>query len=176
MKLTPKMRAALETARKNPLRRVHAPGPGQPKWPAHPATIRALVRHGLIRHVETTNRDGHRTEVWDCTEDGRKALLPPERYLEDRPAFCARSGTPRYRLLPPSKPGALGRWTVDDRDADEETLTDRGYTTDPSRASDQLEVPEVSTRWRVAGEEQRLEAQDRRKLSARVARSLRRAA
>jgi hypothetical protein len=76
-RLSPNMRAALEESRRGPLRRVHDIDHGQPAWPAHPATLRALVNRDLLTTGERKSRKGHRIEEWTITDDGRSALNPP---------------------------------------------------------------------------------------------------
>jgi hypothetical protein len=91
MPLTANMREALQHAAKDPLRRVHKPGPGRPPWPASPSTLRALERRGLLEHTVIRNRHAHKVEVWTATEAGRQALEPPQRRQPvDRPRFIAR--------------------------------------------------------------------------------------
>jgi hypothetical protein len=82
--VTPAMLEALQSARKGPLRRVHDIEHGRPAWPAHPASLRALVRHGLAVSSERLSKAGHRVEEWTITEDGRKALNTPVVVVRER--------------------------------------------------------------------------------------------
>lgn len=93
MTLSPKMRDALTAARRGPLRRTHTPGEGKPAWPAHPSTLAALVRHGLLDRSEGRNRHGYRLDLWTITDAGRAELEPRHRFIEQRPRWMARTGS-----------------------------------------------------------------------------------
>jgi hypothetical protein len=73
--LTRAMRDALRAARSQPLRRVHKPDvPGRPPWPAHPASLAALVRRELVIRGAEVSRKGFRMDVWTITDAGVEAL------------------------------------------------------------------------------------------------------
>lgn len=174
MKLTPSMRAALEQAKRHDgLRRVHNPDtPGKPLWPAHPATIHALVRHGLVDYARTVNAKGHTVDLWRTNEAGDKALRPPERFRDERPLYLA-NGTVRFHTLP------SGRWAVSEEDHDGD------YSTDPSRSVDwddqmgalpQIDPDALKYTWRRQSADRHAGAQDRKALARQLARGIRRAA
>jgi hypothetical protein len=148
VRLTGSMRDALTQAHKTELRRVHDTSlPGRPPWPAHPATLAALERHGLISRTGIRNRKGYCVDIWSCTEAGRLVLFPPPRFREDKPEWLS--------------------WTGSGSD----------WTKDPARRADDGErMPEVSEGWRRRSERARLGAQDRKDVARRLARQARRAA
>jgi hypothetical protein len=123
VKLSVLMRDALNAAACNPLRRTHDTAHGKPPWPAHPATLAALVRHGFLVRTEKRNRRAHRVEEWAITDTGREALNPPPRHRPDRPLYMARCGAIQYRVLP------NGRWAVAGGGSED-------YTTDPRKSID----------------------------------------
>lgn len=85
-RLTPTMRAALEAARKGPLRRTHDHSrEGRPPWPAAHNTLAALLDRGLLEHEVRRNNAGWWMEQWAITDAGREALLPPRRTARDTP-------------------------------------------------------------------------------------------
>lgn len=87
------MRHALEQARRagpTGLRRVHDDKPGRPAWPAHPATLAALVRRGHLEHRRVRNRRTWWVDVWTITDTGREALAPSMRTRPDRPLYLQR--------------------------------------------------------------------------------------
>lgn len=89
-RLTPAMHKALDHARRagpTGLRRVHDNKPGRPEWPAHPATLTALLRRGHIEHRRLKNRNDWPVDQWTITDTGRLALNPPTRPKPDRPRF-----------------------------------------------------------------------------------------
>jgi hypothetical protein len=90
MKLTARMRDALEQARHAPLRRVLKPGPGAPSWPAHPGTLHALERREFLARGEIRNRDGWPVTTWTITDTGRQALEPIERTKTEAPVYLRR--------------------------------------------------------------------------------------
>lgn len=100
MRLSEPMTDALTAAQHAPLRRVHLPGPGSPPWPAAPATLRALIRHGLLEQGTTRNRDGWPVDTWTITEAGRTVLHPPPRERVHRAKFLAHSVTEHGYLQP----------------------------------------------------------------------------
>jgi hypothetical protein len=79
------MRDALLRASREPLRRLHDDHPGAPPWPAPSASLRALVRRGLLEHRERRNRHGRRVEEWTVTDAGLEALHPPAKVKRDTP-------------------------------------------------------------------------------------------
>jgi hypothetical protein len=99
-RLTALMTEALRRARHAPLRRVHAPGPGRPPWPASPATLHALVRHELVAVAVTRNRDGWPVDTWTLTTAGRLVLDPPPRRVAHRAKFLAHSTDEHGHLQP----------------------------------------------------------------------------
>ncbi len=106
--LTKHMRAALENARRGPLRRIHTPGPGRPPWPAHPSTLMALLRQGLVDHEVIKGNDGCWREAWTINDAGREALKPRDTTRRDSPMYLVRCGSTRFKKLP------NGRWAVAD--------------------------------------------------------------
>jgi hypothetical protein len=75
--VTERMREALAAAENAPLRRVHDVAHGQAPWPAHPASIAALVRQGLLEKPRRRiSRNGHPIDEWFITEAGCEALKP----------------------------------------------------------------------------------------------------
>lgn len=78
-RMTALARDALEQIRRQPLRRVHTPGPGKPPWPKHPSTLAALVKRGFVARTEGRNKDAHKADIWTITDEGRTALNPPPR-------------------------------------------------------------------------------------------------
>lgn len=100
----------------------------QARWPANPATLNALVRHGLLARETSHTRRGVKVTIWRITDIGREALNPPEIIRADQPIYMAR-GSVRFRLLPDN------RWAV----ADSENSSD--YTSDPSRSIDTVKHP-----------------------------------
>ena len=122
MKPTDNMLDALHAAasRQEGLRRLHD---DRAHWPAHPATLAALVRHGLLRREQDTTRRGLRVTIWRITDDGVLALNPAPLVQQARPIYLAR-GSIRYRLT------SDNRWAVVD------TTASRDYTSDPRRSID----------------------------------------
>lgn len=118
VKLTTHMRDALHQAQRNPLRRTHTPGPGKPPWPAAAVTLHALVHHGLLIVAELRNRHGWPVTTWTITDAGKAALTTDVKAPRDIPRFLSR----------PS------RNTGD-------------YTTNPTRAIDDLEVVDAPAEW-----------------------------
>lgn len=100
MRLSEPMTEALRQAQHAPLRRVHLPGPGRPPWPAAPATLRALIRHGLVEQGTVRNRDGWPVDTWAITDAGRSALHPPPRQRVQRARFLATTLTQSGYLQP----------------------------------------------------------------------------
>ena len=142
MTLTPRMRAALEAAaRPGGLRRHHKPGPGRPPWPAHPATLRALERRGLIEQEDGVNARCERVQTWRATEQGRELL-----------AELARPVRLRHRPVWISRPS---RGSGD-------------YTTIPSRAIDPLETVDAPEHMIRAARVRHADAQDRRARARRL--------
>jgi len=123
--ITESMRVVLKEAarRQEGLRRLHGDQPGSPPWPAHPSTLAALVRRGLLERASGRTRRGSRIDTWRITEAGRLELNPPAQVMQDRPLYLAR-GSVRYRLLPDN------RWAVD------ESGSSGDYTSDPHRSID----------------------------------------
>lgn len=112
------------------LRRIHKPGPGSAPWPAHPATLSALVVREMLKRYALKHRKGWLIDVWEITELGRTALEPVETIRLQRPVFLARAGgRVRYRKRPD------GRWAIDD------TVRSEDYTTDASRSIDNDRAP-----------------------------------
>jgi hypothetical protein len=147
-RLTKPMRRTLKEAKAQGLRRIHQPTPGQPPWPAHPATLHALTRHGLLEQQRKRNRHGWHVDEWRITDAGKAALKPRERRVADTPVFLARAS----------------KWGGD-------------YTTDPSRRVDELEVIDVELPgWVAAARGRHVGAVDRRGLAWRLARGVRLAA
>lgn len=144
------MRDVLETAVRQELRRVDG------RWPAHASTLAALVRQGLLERSERVSRHGDALTVWTATDAGRDALKPKERVYAERPVF-------------------LGRGSSELPDKDENTdLEAKGYTSDPRRRIDPLEVVgEVSVVWQRRGEVARVGVQERRLAAGRAVRVLR---
>lgn len=94
MKLTANMRAALEaTGRSEGLRRIHT---GDKAWPAHPATLAALLRHDLVDHIVDPDRHGNTRETWRINDNGRLALHPPPRLVRDVPHLLNRRTITRF--------------------------------------------------------------------------------
>jgi DNA-binding PadR family transcriptional regulator len=97
--MTNGMRSALEAASKHALRRVHD-GPGAPPWPAHSASLAALVRRGYLERSQLISRKGHRVDLWTLTDEGREALKPQRLIGSERPVFMARgSGVTSERAM-----------------------------------------------------------------------------
>lgn len=88
------MREALEDAsrRIEGLRRTFDDVPGKPSWPYPPATLYALVRHGLLEPRELRNRKGYRIQAWFITPLGRTALEPLLVVKRDIPRYPAPGG------------------------------------------------------------------------------------
>lgn len=163
--MTARMRAVLEQAAKQDLRRVWD-GPGKPPWPAAASTLAALVRHGLLERSERLTRHQQRVVLWEITEEGKAALRGPERIAEERPTFMAH-GAIRYRVL------SNNRWTVVEEDEDG-SYVDGDYTQDPRRRFDHLEVAgQASLKWRRKAEVDRTAAQDPKIAARRISRALR---
>jgi hypothetical protein len=99
-RLTAPQLEALQRARHAPLRRVHIAGPGRPPWPAAPATLRALLRRGLVELGTTRNRDGWPVDTWTITDAGRLVLDPPPRQRVERARFLAHSTSKEGYLQP----------------------------------------------------------------------------
>jgi hypothetical protein len=137
MRLTARMHDTLTTAARNPLRRTHDT---TADWPAHAATLAALVRHGLLDRSERRNRRGFKVDIWTITDPGREQLNPPPRYRPDRPLFLAHCGAIRYRKLPAKGPNDLGRWVIAGTRDDASQSNSGDYTTNPAKAIDHLEV------------------------------------
>jgi hypothetical protein len=116
VRLSEPMTDALTAAQHAPLRRVHLPGPGRPPWPAAPATLRALIRHGLLEQGTARNRDGWPVDTWSITEAGRTALHPPPRERVHRAKFLAHSVT-EHGYLQPAYTDDPSRAMRDDRGA-----------------------------------------------------------
>lgn len=97
--LTPLMRAALQQALRSngELRRVHDDREGSPPWPAHPASLAALVRHGLMEESERRSNKGHRMQLWQITDAGREALDPPKKAQRD--VFRPMGGNTTSRVM-----------------------------------------------------------------------------
>lgn len=93
VRLTNRMRDALERAAVQELRRVHDDKPGRPVWPAHPSTLAALIGHGLLERSERRSRQEHRMDVWTITQAGRLVLNPPPRLVRDAPRLMHRANT-----------------------------------------------------------------------------------
>jgi hypothetical protein len=151
MKLTARMRDALEQARHAPLRRVLKPGPGAPPWPAHPGTLHALKRRELLARGELRNRDGWPVTTWTITDAGRQALQPPEIFRRERDVYLAHPN-----------PDISG-----------------DYTTDPGRGRDELPVLDpdsLDSAWAQLSAERRAMTETPRARARRLARSARRAA
>lgn len=111
MILSAPMRQALVEARRGPLRRLHDDQPGKPPWPAPPASLAALVSRGLLETGTMRSRKGWHIDTWTITDAGREAIAPPAaRSRPDHPRFLARP-----------------------------TRSTPDYTTNPSRAIDNLE-------------------------------------
>lgn len=83
------MRDALDEAVCHELRRVYDEL-GDAEWPAHPLTLAALVRHGLLVHSTRKSKRGHRLDAWTITETGREALQPRERFRRETLVYLAR--------------------------------------------------------------------------------------
>jgi putative ubiquitin-RnfH superfamily antitoxin RatB of RatAB toxin-antitoxin module len=147
------MRDVLEDAVRQELRRVDG------RWPAHASTLAALVRQGLLERSERVSRHGDALTVWTATDAGRDALKPKERVYVERPVF-------------------LGRGSSELPDKDENTdLEAKGYTSDPRRRIDPLEVVgEVSVVWQRRTEVKRIQAQDRKARARQAAEKARYAA
>jgi hypothetical protein len=98
--MTEQMRTALQDAAKQDLRRVHHDGPGAAHWPAHPASLAALVRRGYLKHTRLRSRKNLAVDVWTVTDAGKDALRPPRLIGSERPVFMARgSGTTSERAM-----------------------------------------------------------------------------
>lgn len=140
MKLTPRMRAALTDAKHRPLRRVHAPGPGKPAWPAHPASLAALVRHGLLEQGEARDKHANKVTTWTLTDAGRRELEPRHVFIEERDTWMARTGS------------------------------GSDWTKDPGRRMDDApRMQQASPAWRRRAEAARLGDQDRQSLARHLA-------
>lgn len=143
--MTARMRQTLDQAGKaGPagLRRVHDNRPGQPPWPAHPATLTALARHGHLEHHRLRNRRGYPVDVWAITPEGLLALEPKRRVRTDRPLYLQR------RV-----------WHGGD------------YTRNRADAIDRLEVVppgEIDPGWGRAARVRHADAQDRRERARRL--------
>lgn len=141
MKLSDRMREALEAASRNPLRRVHDNKPGRPAWPANPNTIAALVRHGLLEHDRRRNRKSFWFDEWTLSDKGREALEPSlPRARADRPLYLSHP-----------VPGKRG-----------------DYTQNKAKAIDDLETLDyrrVDGLWRRDAETARVGAQDGSKVA-----------
>lgn len=143
--MTPKMKAALEMAAKQEIRRVWDETPGLPPWPAPASTLAALVRNGYVERTERLSKAGHRIVGWRATDAGRMALKGPVRVAEERPRYLARPGKNRG-----------------------------DYTSDPRHRIDHLEVAgQASLKWRRIAEAERLDAKDRREVARELARQIR---
>jgi hypothetical protein len=125
------MREALTSALRGSLRRLHDNAPGRPPWPAHPATLAALVARDLLSHDRRRTRKSWWLDEWTITDAGRDALKPREIKARDRPLYLAHSGAIRYRRLP------NGRWAIDDSGDGKDD-----YTSDPRRSIDVDKAPD----------------------------------
>lgn len=139
MKLTKLMRDALEQAARQELRRVHDDKPGKPPWPAHPATLAALVGHGLLERSERVSKQSHRLEVWAATDLAVRVLNPAPRQLEQAARYLSR----------PSR-------------------TTGDYTSNPARSIDELEAVDAPLRWVESSAQRHREAQDRRERARKL--------
>lgn len=75
--MTSNMREALSRAQNGPLRRVHDQTHGQAPWPAHPRSLGALVKAGLLEKPRRrVSRNGHAIDEWFVTPAGLEALKP----------------------------------------------------------------------------------------------------
>jgi hypothetical protein len=147
------MRDALKEAVRHELRRVHDETPGA-TWPAHPLTLAALVRRGLLAYSTRKSKRGHQLEAWAITERGRDALKPREVFRRQADVYLTRAALSLNI-------GGHGE-----------------YTTDRSRAlcgeSDAIIDPGTLDRaWVEISDERRAAAQDRRARARRGARNLR---
>jgi hypothetical protein len=152
MTLTRPMRDTLEQAIRQELRRVHDTQPGRPAWPAHPSTLAALVRHGLLAYGTRKSKRGHQLDTWTVTQAGRDALKPREVFRSEALLYCS-------TMVVPGKRGS--------------------YTPMRHQASDKLPITDTEAieRWRFEeAEARRLAAQERRVAAGRAVRALRAAA
>lgn len=167
MRLSTAMRAALTAAQRGPLRRPHAYLDAPAPWPAHPSTLQALERHGLLERHDLRNRHGHPVTTWTITPAGRSALEPREITRRPAPLYLAR-GSVRYHVLP------NGKWGVV---KDEDATGSGDYTADPARSVDRdpklgalptVNPDDLDPTWARHAEERRAAAQDRRDRARRT--------
>jgi hypothetical protein len=157
-RLSPSMWDTLERAAKQPLRRTHDDTPGAKPYPAPWQSLRALVRHGLLKAQVIRNRKGRPTQVWSPTPAGLQLLNPPAVTRSEEVRLLARTPQP---IGPNASEGASS------------------YTSDPSRAIDELEAvdpAEIDAARRHMARELHADASDRRVAARRLARNARRAA
>lgn len=149
------MRDALEAAVRQELRRVHdQQGADPPRWPAHPLTLAALVRHGLLRYSSRKSKRGHQLEAWAITDRGRDALRPREVFRHQADVFLTRAALSL-------NVGGHGEYTTDRARA---LCGDDAPIIDPAS---------LDRAWTEIAEERRAAAQDRRARARRAARDLR---
>jgi hypothetical protein len=144
--MTSRMLEALRAAQNGPLRRVHDVEHGRAPWPAHHATIRALVDKGLLEKPRRrVSRNGHPIDEWFATDAGREALKP--RHVAKREAVrCLRVPGGSTRMM------QLGTW-VQLRSPEPEPV-------DPD---------EVDAAWFGAAAERHAEARDKRERAQQIA-------
>jgi hypothetical protein len=152
MTLTKPMRYALEQAVRQELRRVFECD--KPAWPAHPTTLHALVRRGLLARTERRSRHGHRLVAWTPTDIGRAALQPREVFRRQPDLYLTRA-------VPETTTGGHGEYTTDPRSA---ICSEKVPIIDPAT---------LDPAWDQIATERRHAAQDRRQAAARLARRLR---
>jgi DNA-binding PadR family transcriptional regulator len=140
VRLTTPMRDALAAAQHAPLRRAHRAAGADP-LPAPAATLRALIRHGLLDAGSIRNRHGDPVDTWTITDAGRAALAPREVFRQDRPTF----------LVDHRRAG----WV----DPTSEERHDDDYTSDPRKRVDELEVIDPDTQRIVTVRGRRNDAQ-----------------
>lgn len=141
------MRSTLEEAVRHELRRVHDETSGAAPWPAHPVTLAALVRRGLLAHSTRKSKRGHRLDAWAITEHGRDVLAPRERFRRETLVYLRRPASENHG----------------------------DFTTDRSYAIDDAPVIDTSTldhAWTQLAEERRAAAEDRRARARRARRNL----
>jgi hypothetical protein len=148
------MRETLEDAARQELRRVHEDQPGAAPWPAHPLTLAALVRRGLLSYSSRRSKRGHQLEAWSITGDGRAALEPREVFRRQADVYLTRAALSL-------NVGGHGE-----------------YTTDPGRALCHDDAPiidpaSLDRAWTEIAEERRAAADDRRERARRSGRGLR---
>lgn len=149
------MRDTLEQAVRQELRRVH--DTKRPEWPAHPSTLAALVRHGLLTRATRKSKRSHQLDTWAITQAGRDALKPRDIFRHQPDLYMTHA-------IPETTSGGHGEYTTDPR----LSICREGVPiTDPDT---------LNPAWDQLREERRHANEHRRTHARRLARTIRRVA